>query len=89
MTTSSRRFIQAKLEECHANPAIPSRPDGILIGNARPFVIRSTTQFDAWETARLLALVQLAEFDSYVASLESKNHCSFWRPVTAVELAAT
>ena len=62
---------------------------GNLIGNARPFVIRSSTQFDAWETARLLALVQLAAFDSYVASLESKNHCSVWRPVTAVELAAT
>ena len=25
----------------------------------------------------------------FVASLESKNHCSVWRPVTAVELAAT
>jgi membrane-associated phospholipid phosphatase len=42
---------------------------------------------DAWETARTLALVQLAEFDAYTTSLETKYHYNFWRPVTAVERA--
>ncbi len=42
---------------------------------------------DAWEAARALALVQLAEFDAYTTSLESKYHYNFWRPVTAVEQA--
>jgi PAP2 superfamily len=42
---------------------------------------------DAWDTARALALVQLAEFDAYTTSLESKYFYNFWRPVTAVERA--
>ncbi len=44
---------------------------------------------DAWETARTLALVQLAEFDAYTTSFESKYFYNFWRPVTAIELADT
>ena len=44
---------------------------------------------DAWETARVLALVQLAEFDGYTTSLESKYFYNFWRPVTAVGAADT
>jgi hypothetical protein len=46
-------------------------------------------QLDAWDTARLLALLQMAEFDAYATCLESKYHYDFWRPVTAVALAAT
>ncbi len=46
-------------------------------------------RLDAWETARTLALVQLAEFDAYTTSLESKYFYNFWRPVTAIELADT
>ena len=44
---------------------------------------------DAVETARLFALLQMAEFDAYSTSLESKYFYRFWRPVTAVALAAT
>ncbi|MEO8333642.1 MAG: vanadium-dependent haloperoxidase [bacterium] len=44
---------------------------------------------DAWEGTRLLAVMAMAEFDSYVSSLEGKYHYNFWRPVTAVALAAT
>jgi membrane-associated phospholipid phosphatase len=45
--------------------------------------------FDAWDTARTLALLQLAEFDGYTTALESKYHYNFWRPVTAVAQADT
>lgn len=43
----------------------------------------------AAETARLFALLQMGEFDAYIASLESKYHYNFWRPVSAVALAGT
>lgn len=46
-------------------------------------------RLSAWETARVLALLQIAEFDAYLTTLESKYHYNFWRPVTAIELAAT
>lgn len=42
---------------------------------------------DAWETARLLALLHMGEFDSYASVMESKYTYSFWRPVTAIALA--
>ncbi len=44
---------------------------------------------DAWATARLLALVQMGEFDAYATNLESKYHYNFWRPVSAISLAGT
>ncbi|MEP6779144.1 MAG: vanadium-dependent haloperoxidase, partial [Gemmatimonadaceae bacterium] len=44
---------------------------------------------NAWDSARLFALLQMGEFDSYSTNLESKYFYNFWRPVTAVALAAT
>ena len=44
---------------------------------------------DAWEAARLFALLQMGEFDSYATNLESKYYYNFWRPVSAIALAAT
>jgi hypothetical protein len=44
---------------------------------------------DAIETARLFALLQMGEFDALTTSLESKYFYGFWRPVTALALAAT
>lgn len=44
-------------------------------------------QLDAWDAARLLALLQIGEFDTYATNLESKYHYGFWRPVTAVAMA--
>jgi membrane-associated phospholipid phosphatase len=40
--------------------------------------------FDAWENARLFALVNLALADGYIAGFEDKYHCNYWRPVTAI-----
>jgi len=44
---------------------------------------------DATESARLFALLHLAVFDAYIVSADSKYFYRFWRPVTAVALAAT
>jgi hypothetical protein len=45
-------------------------------------------RYDGWELARLFALVQLAEADAYLASFETKFYFEFWRPYTAIRLAA-
>lgn len=37
-------------------------------------IVASQRRLDAWETARLLALVHMGEFDSYASNLESKYH---------------
>lgn len=42
---------------------------------------------DAWKVARLLALLQMTEADTYIASLKSKMNNFFWRPITAIHLA--
>lgn len=49
--------------------------------------IAGQRNLDAWETARLFALLHMGEFDAYATVMESKYHYSFWRPVTAIALA--
>ncbi len=44
---------------------------------------------DLWEQARLFGLLNMALADGYVGSFETKYLYSFWRPVTAIQLAAT
>jgi hypothetical protein len=44
---------------------------------------------DEWQAARVLALVGIAMFDSAVASLETKFHANYWRPVTAIRAGDT
>ena len=44
-------------------------------------------QLNAWDTARLFAVLEIGEFDAYTTSLESKYYYNFWRPVSAVALA--
>jgi len=44
---------------------------------------------DAYATVRLLALVQLAEADAYVAMCDAKYTYRRWRPITAIQLAGT
>jgi hypothetical protein len=50
-------------------------------------VIGDQRNFDAWDLGRLLGVMAMGEFDSYVSSIEAKYHYNFWRPVTAVALA--
>jgi hypothetical protein len=39
---------------------------------------------DEWESARLLALVNLAMADGFIGGFEAKYHFNYWRPATAV-----
>jgi hypothetical protein len=50
-------------------------------------IVAAQRRLDAWDVARLFALLQMGEFDALTTSLESKYHYNFWRPVTAVALA--
>lgn len=53
--------------------------------------VTSTKESDLWDTARALALVHMALFDSYVAGFEAKYHYApkaGWRPYTAIRMAA-
>ncbi len=43
---------------------------------------------DLWTTARTFALLNAALADSYIAGWESKMHYNFWRPISAIRLAA-
>ncbi len=46
--------------------------------------VATPRQFDVWENARLFALVNLAMADGFIAGFESKYHCNYWRPITAI-----
>ena len=37
-----------------------------------------------WESARLLAIMDMALADGYLAMVASKNYYNYWRPVTAI-----
>ena len=43
---------------------------------------------DLWATARTFALLNAALADSYIAGWDSKMHYDFWRPISAIRLAA-
>jgi hypothetical protein len=44
---------------------------------------------NSWDTARLLALVNLAMADGFIAGFETKYGFNFWRPVTAIRAGDT
>ncbi|SDB50475.1 PAP2 superfamily protein [Flavobacteriaceae bacterium MAR_2010_188] len=39
---------------------------------------------NGWETARLIALTQMAQIDANISSFEGKYYYKLWRPVTAI-----
>ncbi len=43
---------------------------------------------DAWETARLFALLEASIFDGYLTVFDDKFHYNHWRPYTAIRWAA-
>ena len=49
-------------------------------------IIAQYKNIDAWRVARLLAQIQIAEADTYIASADAKFHYYFWRPITAIQL---
>jgi hypothetical protein len=51
--------------------------------------IAASRHLDSWETARLLALLNVAMADAYIAGFETKYEFNFWRPVTAIRAGDT
>lgn len=49
-------------------------------------VIRAKN-LDPWTSARILALVNFASADSFIASFDAKYHFRFWRPSSAIHRA--
>jgi hypothetical protein len=43
---------------------------------------------DAWQSARLFGLLNMGLADGYIASLDTKYHYNYWRPVSAIREAA-
>jgi hypothetical protein len=60
-----------------------------LAWNRLARAVSADRALDAWENARLFALVNLAMADGYIASWEAKYHYNFWRPITAIRLGDT
>lgn len=44
----------------------------------------ASSSADAWQAARVLALVSVAMFDAVVASFHTKFETNYWRPITAI-----
>jgi len=49
--------------------------------------VAESQELDAFASARLLALVNLAMADGFIASFDAKYHYGYWRPATAVRAA--
>ena len=47
--------------------------------------ISAVHQLDSSQTARLLALANLASADAFICAWESKKFFAFWRPITAIQ----
>jgi hypothetical protein len=52
-------------------------------------IIGAQRDLSLWENARLLALVNFALADGYIAGLNAKYHYVFWRPITAIQKGDT
>ena len=52
-------------------------------------VLAESQNLDSWDTARLLALINLAMADGFIAGFETKYDFNFWRPVTAIRAGDT
>jgi hypothetical protein len=49
--------------------------------------VSAARELDAWENARLFALVNLAMADGFIGGFEAKYHYNYWRPATAIREA--
>jgi len=46
--------------------------------------VAESRHLDAWDSARLLALVNVAMADGFIAGFDAKYHYGYWRPATAI-----
>jgi len=61
---------------------------GVAMHNAVVRHLATTADLDVADTARLLAMTNLALADAGIGCWENKYHWNFWRPITAIRLAA-
>lgn len=61
----------------------------VIQTNAAYRRIATTRGLTLLETARLMAMGNMAATDSLIATFDAKYHYSFWRPVTAIQRADT
>jgi hypothetical protein len=52
-------------------------------------LVAAPASLNPWENARLLALVNLAMADGFIAGFECRYYYNFWRPVTAIRAGDT
>jgi hypothetical protein len=62
--------------------------EGSAIWNQIANNIIRQKNLDAWESARIFALLNFAMADSMIVCFEAKYHFRFWRPYTAIRRAA-
>ena len=60
-----------------------------LAWNRMARTLAASADLDQWEQARLYGLLNVALADGYIASFSTKYQDLFWRPVTAIQEAAT
>jgi hypothetical protein len=52
-------------------------------------VVAAQRGLDRWDSARLLALVNVAIADGFIAGYDTRYHYDLWRPITAIRAADT
>jgi hypothetical protein len=52
-------------------------------------VVGAQRGLDRWDSARLLALVNVAIADGFIAGYDTRYHYDLWRPITAIRAAET
>ena len=52
-------------------------------------VVAGQRRLDAWEHARLFALLNAAMADGFIAGADTRYHYIFWRPITAIRAGET
>jgi hypothetical protein len=60
-----------------------------LLWNRLARQLATARHLDPWQSARLFGLLDIALTDGYIATFDVKYKLLFWRPVTAIQLAAT
>jgi hypothetical protein len=60
-----------------------------LMWNRLARQLATAERLDLWQSARLFGLLDLALTDGYIDTFKVKYELLFWRPVTAIPLAAT
>jgi hypothetical protein len=51
--------------------------------------VAESRHLDPWESARLLALVNVAMADGFISAFDAKYHYAYWRPTTAIRAAGS